>query len=77
MITHQHTCEGCKAKKPSSSWKPIGETVHINGGRAGDTDHSFFQCKDCGTMWIEVKDLGGFGGKGTFYHPLTDKFYWR
>jgi hypothetical protein len=62
-------------KKLASSWKRIGETVNTNGGKAGDTDHSFLQCKTCGTVWIEIEVFGWFGGKGTFYYPLTDKFF--
>lgn len=78
MITHTGKCEGCKAaeeKAPSETWQPIGEEVYIRDDFAGDTSHVLLQCTVCGSGWIRIRDMGGRGGKGTFYHPMTNRFY--
>ena len=69
-IKHKSNCESC-----NDSLEEIGQPVHIDGGRSGDTDHTFYQCRECGALWVRVKDSGGLGGNGTFYHSLTDRFF--
>lgn len=69
-INHKHNCKSC-----NETLKEIGDPVHITGGKEGDTDHSFFQCSKCGSIWVKVKDSGGLGGNGTFFHSLTKSFY--
>jgi hypothetical protein len=59
----------------SDNLAEIGSQVHIDGGMVGHTYHTFYQCKDCGSVWVEIQDQGGVGGNGTYYHLLTERFY--
>ncbi len=68
-------CDSCANNEPSDICQEIGQSVHINGGREGDTDHAFLQCTACGSVWLRIRDSGGLGGHGTFYHLLTGNFY--
>jgi hypothetical protein len=77
MIMCKRKCENCKSKTKTNDWLTIGETVHTDGGKAGDTEYDFLQCSCCGTVWIVVQDLGGLGGNGIFYYSITDSFYGR
>ncbi len=74
-INHNGKCADCTAGNPSTSCVEIGQDVHINGGRAGDTDHSFLQCQSCGSVLVRIRDSGGLGGNGTFYQVLTRGLY--
>lgn len=76
-MTIQHTgkCQSCENKTPAESWQEVGSQVHLQGGKVGDTHHTFYQCNDCGSAWVKVQDQGGLGGNGTFYHSLTERFY--
>ena len=74
-INHTKKCNSCEAKNLSDSSSEIGEQVHIAGGKEGDTNHTFYQCKDCGSVWMKIEDIGGLGGHGTFFHLLTKGFY--
>ncbi len=55
--------------------RKIGDGVHIDGGRAGDSDCTFYQCSECGSVWLKVQDSGGLGGKETYYHSLIRTFF--
>ena len=68
-------CKACANGKPTKSWQEIGEKVHIEGGKNGDTEHTFFQCGQCGSLWLQVDDIGGIGGYGTYFHRLTKGFF--
>ena len=74
-INHKRKCRACTENVRSESLEEIGTPVHIDGGRSGDTDHTFLQCKECGSVWSRIRDSGGLGGHGTFYHSLTERFY--
>ena len=74
-INHTSKCADCTSKKPTDAWREIGGTVHIDGGKAGDTDHTFFQCSRYGSVWVRVRDSGDFDGHGTFYHSLTERLF--
>ncbi len=74
-IKHSESCDSCKSNTPSDSWIEIGLQVHIEGGIEGDTNHTLYQCGDCGATWIKIVDQGGIGGHGTFYHSLTERFF--
>jgi len=74
-INRTGTCDTCNGDRPADSWEEIGTQVHINGGKVGDTHHTFYQCKNCGSAWIRIEDQGGIGGNGTYYHSLTERFY--
>jgi len=75
-------CIHCKAAALSSntlpkSLKSIGQSVMISTtiGRGHDqTLYKFFQCPDCGSVWMAYADSGA-GGHGTFHRCLTgDQF---
>jgi len=70
-ITHREKCGPCANGQPSDASVQIGEEVHIDGGDAGDTDHKFLQCQNCGSVFVRIRDIGGRGGNGTFYQLLT------
>jgi len=74
-INHSGKCAECTTGNPSDSCVGIGQDVHINGGPAGDTDHSFMQCQKCGSVFVRIRDRGGLGGNGTFYQVLTRDLY--
>ena len=74
-INHTSKCDDCNSKNHTDAWQEIGETVHFDGGKAGTTDYAFFQCTKCGSAWVKVRDSGGLGGHGTFYHSLTERFF--
>ena len=74
-INFTDKCESCSAGIPSNNCQEIGQSVHIDGGRAGDTDYRFLQCNSCGTIFLNVRDSGGLGGHGNFNHVLTNTFF--
>ena len=72
-MTAKTTCADCLAEKHSSNWKAIGESVVIrmSMGRGHDqTEYSFFQCGECGSVWAEYEDSGA-GGHGRFAKRIT------
>lgn len=57
--------------------QPIGEPVRVDTrfGRGTDsTAFKFFQCRECGSIWMEYEDSGA-GGHGTFTKRLTEGFF--
>jgi len=67
-------CHDCSNKAFSKNRNEIGSQVNIVSN-IGDTNHTFYQCCVCGSLWIKIQDQGGISGKGTFYYSLTEKFY--
>ena len=41
---------------------------HIQGGRAGDTTYTYYNCPDCDALWTKIRDSGGLGGHGSYWH---------
>jgi len=73
------TCTACHAKNGGAApqWKQIGEpvktTIQLGKGH-DDTDHTFYQCWICGSVWVRYSDSGA-GGHGTFYKRLTESLF--
>ena len=40
----------------------------IRGGRGGDTYYHYYTCSGCETEWTLIRDRGGLGGHGSFWH---------
>ena len=38
------------------------------------TIYTFYQCKKCGSVWIEIRESGA-GGHGHFFNNLTESYY--
>jgi hypothetical protein len=74
----QGACTKCKgARHRHKSWQPIGEPVvtHTTIGRGYDqTEHKFFQCSECGSVWVEYEDNGA-GGHDTLIKLLTEGLF--
>ena len=66
-------CEGCRSGTNLEHLAPIGEsvviTIPISVGNI-ETEHSFSQCTNCGSVWVKMVD-GGTGGHKKFYRRLT------
>ena len=70
-------CNSCKNAQIPSNSKGIGEDVYheMAIGKGYDrTDFKFFQCLDCGSIWVQYKDSGA-GGHGNFSKNLTNKLF--
>ena len=74
-------CESClsseKAGKLHDNTRSIGNEVLIISkvGRGKDrTEHVFFQCINCGSVWVKLVDSGA-GGHGLFYQRLTKSLF--
>jgi len=66
-------CEECK--KPNNhhqKLQEIGELVCVGG--ISSTEHSFYQCDECGSIFIEIVDRG-LGGHGRSLIRLTEKIF--
>jgi hypothetical protein len=74
-IIRTKDCDVCESNRPGDTWREIGEEVLIQGGKIGDTRHRFFQCTACGSVWVEIRDIGGMAGGGPFYHRITQRFF--
>lgn len=75
------SCDYCKKaateKGIPETAKPIGDAVVIRTsiGRGHDqTDHNFFQCSECGSVWVTLIDSGA-GGHGRFHRCLTSELF--
>jgi hypothetical protein len=71
-------CLGITADKPSTiHLKQIGRVItdetEVGRGYARTT-HTFLQCPDCGSVWMELADYGA-GGSGKSWHNLTAKYF--
>jgi hypothetical protein len=81
IIETQGACSDCKA--PDSSRKPHAALV-VFGNRVVDistvgrgheqTDYTFMQCSQCGSVWVKYQDSGA-GGHGRFMKRLTAELY--
>jgi hypothetical protein len=73
-------CDACKSQvgtAASKSWKSIGEEVLIEvavGGGKDRTNHEFFQCPTCGSIWVRHEDSGA-GGRGRYLERLTKSLF--
>lgn len=75
-IEHRTKCDKCKNNEfPKQIVEQIGNPVNVSAGKVGDSYYTFFQCLECGSIWLNVKDCGGLGGKGSFYHLISDRFF--
>ena len=74
-IVYTEKCADCAAGKRSEACIEIGQDVHINGGRGGDTNYKFLQCQACGSVLVRIRDSGGLGGNGTFYNVITRELF--
>jgi hypothetical protein len=61
------------SKPPSKAWREIGDVVHIDEGKVGHADRTFYQCAACGSVWMRTRESGALG-KNTFYQSLTERF---
>lgn len=72
------TCAECRSEAPKSKkWKAVGEPVvcRVSVGRGYDqTEHSFYQCSECGSLWVKYEDSEA-GGHGTFRKRLTEGLF--
>lgn len=41
---------------------------HIPGGKEGSTTYTYYECGGCGQLWTNIRDHGGLGGHGSFWH---------
>lgn len=70
-------CKECGQDQFPSKAASIGENVNImiSVGRGhSNTNHSFYQCENCGSVWMVITDSGA-GGHGRFPHRLTKKTF--
>jgi uncharacterized protein with PIN domain len=66
-------CNVCSKDQTPPHLAPIGRPVVIRTsvGRGHDqTEHTFSQCEECGSVWVKYVDSGA-GGHGTFWKRLT------
>jgi len=80
-VSSEGTCEGCRdaanGGPDRKSLEKIGNTVQteVKVGRGIDrTDHSFFQCNHCGSVWVKLEDSGA-GCHGRFWRRLTEGLF--
>lgn len=80
-IHSEGTCGSCKVTgaggPPQTNLEQIGSRVLTESRRGSGkerTDHSFFQCKKCGSVWVELED-SGMGGHGRFWRRLTESLF--
>jgi hypothetical protein len=71
-IIHTGRCKTCGKNAPPAKAVDVASPVHISGGKEGDTEFSFCQCPDCGTLWMKTRDIGGTGGSGSFHKRVTE-----
>lgn len=74
-------CYSCRSSDVSrrlhDQIKSIGDDVLIitKVGRGKDrTEHIFFQCINCGSVWVKLVDSGA-GGHGLFFQRLTKDLF--
>jgi hypothetical protein len=67
-IQSSGVCTSCENSKTSNSLHTgvvgIGSPVAIEekvGRGHSRIEHSFFQCHECGSVWVELLDRGAFG----------------
>lgn len=41
---------------------------HIPGGKEGSTTYTYYTCEGCGRKTTNIRDHGGLGGHGSFWH---------
>ncbi len=72
------TCTQCRsASSKSDTWNAIGENVVCEtamGRGYAQTEYRFFQCAQCGSVFVEYEDSGA-GGRGKFIQHLTKRLY--
>lgn len=75
------TCQECLGADTTNrlpdNVTAIGEnvTIRVAVGRGHDTtDHTFHQCRHCGSVWVEYRDSGA-GGRGRFTRRLTSTLF--
>jgi DNA-directed RNA polymerase subunit M/transcription elongation factor TFIIS len=75
------TCSSCRnaevAKVIPETANAIGDEVVISTtvGRGYDqTVHTFYQCADCGSVWVTYVESGA-GGHGRFHERLTKSLF--
>ena len=70
-------CEDCQSGTNLEHLAPIGESVVVVipiASGSEETEHSFSQCVNCGSVWVKQVD-SGIGGHGKFYKRLTLGLY--
>lgn len=55
-------CVSCQAGSIGKQCKPIGTKVQQSGGKWSET-YTFFQCTECGAVWMDRVEEG-MGGHG-------------
>ena len=83
MVIHSKgTCQACKAADGNmprqETVEQIGNQVFTESivGRGTDrTDYSFFQCKQCGSIWLNYEESGAGGHGGPWWKRLTKEFF--
>ncbi len=75
------TCNHCKEAEAANgiprNAAPIGEEVVIRvamGHGHDQTEHSFSQCAECGSVWVTYVDSGA-GGHDRFHRRLTKDLF--
>lgn len=66
-------CKACSNDREPKGLTEIGRPVTclVTVGRGHDqTEHTFFQCDECGSVWVRLVDSGA-GGHGRFMRRLT------
>lgn len=66
-------CNACSNDREPKALTEIGRpvTCRVAVGRGHDqTEHTFLQCDECGSVWVRLVDSGA-GGHGRFMRRLT------
>lgn len=69
--------EADKSNRLPDTASQIGDEVSFTtaiGAGHDSTDHTFHQCKDCGSVWVKYVDSGA-GGHGRFTRRLTASLF--
>ena len=76
-IKSNGSCSECKAEEFPAINEKIGKNVIIDitvGRGYSRTEHLYFQCLKCGSIWQRIVD-SGTGGNGTFNNRLTKNVF--
>lgn len=70
-------CKVCSKNQEPKSLTEIGKPIttrHAVGRGHDQTEHTFFQCDECGLVWVQLVDSGA-GGHGRFWQRLTEGLF--